>query len=175
MCIPCALLGPRNASISLQGETLPVVTEYKYLGTVISDDKSDKLDIERQIRATYAQGNSIVRKFNMCSYMVKLRLFKSFCGTFYNCHLWYRYNRATLVKLRTAYRAICRQLFGLGRRDSMSTFMVQNNLPTFNFIIRRQIYSFMSSLNSCTNAILQSFGCDTDNELLKFYHDTLYV
>ena len=40
----------------------------KYLGHVMCIDMSDGSDIEQQTRELYAQGNSILRKFNVCNW-----------------------------------------------------------------------------------------------------------
>ena len=46
----------------------------KYLGHVISADMKDDLDIMRQCRQLYAQGNALARRFHMCSDNVKVTL-----------------------------------------------------------------------------------------------------
>ena len=47
----------------------------KYLGHVISADMKDDLDIMRQCRQLYAQGNALARRFHMCSGTVKVTIF----------------------------------------------------------------------------------------------------
>ena len=49
----------------LNGETLPRVSKYKYLGHIITEDLCDNDDISRQYKRIYAQGNTLIRKFYM--------------------------------------------------------------------------------------------------------------
>ena len=45
----------------LNGETLPRVSMYKYLGHIITEDLCDNDDISRQYKIIYAQVNSLIR------------------------------------------------------------------------------------------------------------------
>lgn len=51
----------------------------KYVGHLVSYYVSDGLDIQGQRRQLYAQGNTILKKFHVCSLDVKLTLFHTFC------------------------------------------------------------------------------------------------
>ena len=55
----------------MNGESIMEVPFVKYLGHVISADMKDDLDIMRQCRQLYAQGNALARRFHMCSDIVK--------------------------------------------------------------------------------------------------------
>ena len=57
----------RIPTFSLNNEQIPVVGSFKYLGHILTNNGSDDLDIGRQRKKIYAQGNSILRKFYMCS------------------------------------------------------------------------------------------------------------
>ena len=67
------LFKPKNAiqlnspNFILNSDTISTVKEYNYLGYIICDDLSDEKDIDRQKRKLYGQGNTIIRKFSMCS------------------------------------------------------------------------------------------------------------
>ena len=67
----------RTPKILMNNEPIPIVDHFKYLGHILSNNKNDDLDIERQRKKIYAQGNSILRKFHMCSIEVKVKLFKT--------------------------------------------------------------------------------------------------
>ena len=63
------------------GEMLiPKVTQYKYLGVIISDHNCD-LDLKRQMRKFYTNANMLIRKFFKCTVDVKCYLFKTYCST----------------------------------------------------------------------------------------------
>ena len=51
-------------------------TDFKYLGTVISNDLLDDTDISRQMELLYARTNFLIRKFYNLSYSVKLAYLK---------------------------------------------------------------------------------------------------
>ena len=68
----------KNAFIppfELCNEKLKEVNEVKYLGHFITSDGKDDKDMSRACRQLYAQGNSLIRKFHMCSERVKIKLF----------------------------------------------------------------------------------------------------
>ena len=49
----------------LNGNSISMVDEFKYLGHLICNNLSDKADIERQRKKIYAQGNSLIRNFHV--------------------------------------------------------------------------------------------------------------
>ena len=55
----------------LKNEEIPFQDNYKYLGHIICDDLEDEQDISRQCKKVYAQGNTLIRKFGMCTENVK--------------------------------------------------------------------------------------------------------
>ena len=71
-------------SMYLAGRKLDFVDEQKYLGVYICSDMSDVRDMKRQLRAIYARGNMLIRKFSNCSTDVKMELFRSLLNSF-NC------------------------------------------------------------------------------------------
>ena len=66
-----------------------MVDTNKYLGHYITEDLSDDIDINRQSRTLFVQGNIILRKFYMCSIDVKLTLFRIYCSPMYSVQLWW--------------------------------------------------------------------------------------
>ena len=51
----------------LNNMVLTEVTETKYLGYYLTADGKDDRDMTRACRQLYAQGNSLIRKFHMCT------------------------------------------------------------------------------------------------------------
>ena len=70
-------------SFVMHGESIKGVPFVKYLGHVISADMKDDLDIMRQCRQVYPQGNALARRFHMCSDNVKVTMFRSYCSSLY--------------------------------------------------------------------------------------------
>ena len=62
----------------LYADFIPLVHSMIYLGHFLSDNGSDALDIARQRKKIFVQGNSLIRRFYMCTVDVKLTLFQSF-------------------------------------------------------------------------------------------------
>ena len=87
-------------------ENIEVVKKYTYLGHILCDTLSDDLDIFRQRKKIFAQGNSLLRKFYMCTIEVKITLFRSYCSSFYTAQLWTNYTQTAINKLYIAYHNI---------------------------------------------------------------------
>ena len=100
------LKGCTIPNFNLNGMILHVVASYKYLGHYITDDLSDDDDINRQRRTLFAQGNIILRKFNMCSLGVKLTLFRTYCSPMYTHNSGGITKKSTITKLQIAYHNI---------------------------------------------------------------------
>ena len=158
---------PKNAielnspNFTLNSEIIKIVKEYNYLGCTICDDLSDEKDIDRQKRMLYGQGNTIIRKFSMCSLEVKITLFKTYCTPMYCAQLWCRFkpssNRTgTLSKLFVAYHSILKLLIGVSRRERNSPICVNLNVPTCAIVIRNLIYKFQCRVEKSVNNILQA-------------------
>jgi hypothetical protein len=105
-------------SLFLNGEQLKIVARTKYLGHFITNDLSDHTDIARQCRQMYVQGNTLIRKFHMCSIDVKVRLFKTFCSAMYTPHLWWNYTKTCIRKLYVAYHTVLKIFLGFSKFDS---------------------------------------------------------
>ena len=48
-------------------DNIPRVSKYKYIGHIITEDLCDNVDISRQYKIIYAQGNALIRKCYMCT------------------------------------------------------------------------------------------------------------
>ena len=70
-------------------------------------------DMLRQMRTLYIISNKLLRYFYYCSIDVKLKLFRSFCTSFYCCYLWTAYKKSTFNKLRVALNNAYRRVLKL--------------------------------------------------------------
>ena len=70
-------------SFVMNADSIMEVPFVEYLGHVISADMKYDLDIMRQCRQLYAQGNALARRFHMCSDNVKVTMFRSYCSSLY--------------------------------------------------------------------------------------------
>ena len=98
---------------SLNENVIPRVSNIKYLGHYLCDTSSDILDIERQRKKTCIQGNSLIRKFYMCTINVKITLFNSFCSPLYTAHLWSNYSNSAIIELYRYYHNALKMLLGV--------------------------------------------------------------
>ena len=138
----------------LCNDVMNVCHETKYLGHFICDDLSDDTDISRQRRQLYVQGNTLVRKFSMCSPDVKVRLFRAYCSSMYTSYLWCQYKMASIRKLYIAYNDAMRILLRVPRFLSASQMFVEMNVPGPLPALRNLMYRFICRLNVSDNNII---------------------
>ena len=72
----------------------------------------------RACTQVYAQGNSLIRKFHMCTDKVKIKLFVTYCSQFYCAPLW-QFQKSDKIynKLRVAYNNVFRLFLRLPRDE----------------------------------------------------------
>ena len=173
-CIP-------NFSIptfTLNGSSINVVHSFKYLGHFIRDDLSDKDDIERQRKKLYAQGNSLIRKFHMCTLETKLVLFNTYCSSMYTVQLWTNYTRTAINKLYTAYHNILKSLIGVSKREHTSPICVNLNVRSCPAVMRNLVFRFMTRLKTSNNRIINSIfmsSCFYISQIWKHWRSLLYT
>ena len=73
------------------------------------------IDVARQTRKFYLQGNLLLRNFRHCSDQVKCVLFQTYCTNLYCCQLWFNSTRSSLKKLSTSYNSVLRRLLGISK------------------------------------------------------------
>ena len=94
------------------------------------------------MRILYVRSNRIVRLFHYCSSDALLELGRSLCGSFF-CHC------SHYSKIRVPYNNFYRKLLHVSGRSSVSAMFVENNIPNFECLIRRDIYSFTTRFENC--------------------------
>ena len=138
------------------------VNEVKYLGHFITSDGKDDKDMSRACRQLYAQGNSLIRKFHMCTERVKIKLFTTYCTQFYCAHVWeFNQSDKTYKKINVAYNNVFRYFLRLprdaqGRPCSASGMFVGRNIKSFQEIMRNVVYKFQCRLNNSKNELVKS-------------------
>jgi len=92
----------------LCGQPLQFVSEFRYLGHIISNQHKDDTDIAREIHCMYTRINMLIRKFHKCSTELKIRLFRAYCICLYGAALWTHFAAKSLNKFRRCYhKCIC--------------------------------------------------------------------
>ena len=162
----------------LNNEDIKVVHEYSYLGHILSDDMSDDLDILRQRKKIFAQGNNLKRKFYMCTIDVKLTLFRSYCASLYTAQLWVRYTKTAINKLYIAYHNMMKLLVGVAKWEHTRPICIDLNIPYCPALIRNIVYKFMGRLTESLNVYVKAI-CDMSifhtSYIWKHWRSLLYV
>ena len=148
-------------SFVMNGESIKEVPFVKYLGHVISADMKDDLDIMRQCRQLYAQGNALARCFHMCSDNVKVTIFRSYCSSLYTSQLWWKYKVNSIRKLYVAYNNAFRMLFMLPRDGSASGMFAVHNVMSCPALVRKLVFGFYKRVKASQNSIVQAI-CASD-------------
>ena len=148
------------------------------MGHFISENLSDIEDIERQRKKLYAQGNSLIRKFHMCTLDTKLVLFNTYCSSMYTVQLWTNYTRTSINKLYTAYHNILKSLIGVSKREYTSPICVNLNVRSCPAVIRNLVFKFMNRLHTSNNRIINSIclsSCFYKSQMWKHWRSLLYI
>ena len=153
--------------ISLAGNLLEVVGQFKYLGHIVTSDLKDDLDIERERRALSVRCNMLARRFARCTTQVKITLFKAFCQVFYTSSLWVNYTQKAYNALRVQYNNAFRALLGLPRFCSASRMFAQERTDDFFAIRRKRIASLLGRVRASSNSVLRVIAEKMDCPILE--------
>jgi len=105
---------------------------------LVDDDGKDDKDISRLIRSVYYRGNVIINQFYMCSTEVKVKLFKSYCNSFYGLTTWCDFDDKLFHKLDVAFKRIFRGLFQIPLINTSTTeFMLKYNIDPLAVVNRK--------------------------------------
>lgn len=145
-------------AIRLNGAALNRVSQFKYLGHLLTSDLKDDVDIERERRALSVRANMIARRFARCSEDVKITLFRAFCTSFYTCSLWVTYTQKQYNALRVQYNNAFRVLLGLPRHCSASGMFAAARVDCFYTTIRKRCTSLARRIRTSPNTILKALS-----------------
>ena len=162
----------------INNDTIEVVKSYTYLGHIITNNLSDDLDILKQRRKFFAKGNSILRKFVMCTTEVKLTLFNSYCSTIYMAHLWTKYSQSNINKLYIAYHNTLKLFLGISKREHTRPICVYLNVKYCPALVRNYIYKFMNRLKSSSNTFIMNLcgmSCFFQSRIWRHWRSLIYT
>ena len=141
---------------TLGDTTLSFVSDYKYLGFLLSDESCDNSEIRQQYRMLCCRTNSLIRKFSMCSYSVKRYLFMTYCATVYCVHLWRVYSASVLKKFKICLNNAARIFFGYDKFCSASAMYVCERIDNLDTMFRKAAWGFIQRIRSSNNCIINS-------------------
>jgi len=138
---------------------------------------ADDVDICRQLRSVYAQGNILLRKFQKCSDDIKCHLFRSYCTNLYCAVLWCNFTASAFRRIKVAYNNTFRMLMCVKRRQVYNAF-VRFNVDSFQVILRKSVYSFnkrlLKSRNCIISNIMNSMSFLSGSKLQAHWEKVLY-
>ena len=144
---------------SFSQKVIPSVDQCKYLGIIINVKNCDA-DLKRQMRKYYANANMLLSKFSYYSSDLKCCVFKSYCSTMYCSSMWFDSTVTSTRKLKIAYNNGLRRILNLPKYNSASEMFVNLNIPSFDELLQKFVYSFKSRIqgicNSLVNGIVKS-------------------
>ena len=116
----------------------------------------DDAFINKLIRGIYARGNMIRRKFNECTEEVKVQLFRSYCSSFYCCSVWDLYKQESIRRIKVCHNNVLRFLIKARAGDSISHHFVSRNLPNFDVLRRKLVYSMFKRVQDSNNILIST-------------------
>lgn len=161
----CMCIKPRDLKklyvpdVFLNNNALTWTKKQKYLGVYITDDRCDRDDLSRELRALYARGNLILRKFSKCNNDVKRHLFKMYFSNLYCNQLWSNYGVEDVRKVKVAYNNIFRFLMKIpkvidGKPVSISREYVRSNIDSFDVVCRKSCVNLRVRLFASSNRLI---------------------
>lgn len=153
--------------IKLYGTPLKRVSQFKYLGHVVTFDLKDDADIERERRALSVRANMIARRFVRCSTPVKVTLFRAYCTSFYTSSLWIDFTQKQYNALRVQYNNAFRMLMGLPRCCSASGMFADAHVDCFHSIMRKRCTSLVRRVRDGPSGVLRAFADRLDCQYLN--------
>ena len=138
------------------GTVLEYVEKFTYLGHVIIEDFNDDEDVKKETRNLCARGNALIRTFYFANFDVKIRLFTTYCFSFYCSPLWNNFRVATLSRLRVTYNNIMRRLAGVPPWHSAREMFVHSGVDSFAERVRWQCWGTMQRVTNSQNVLVQT-------------------
>ncbi len=121
----------------------------------MTDDFRDDMDINRQCHKLYVQGNTLIRKFHMCTADVNVELFRTFCTPLYTAQIWWNYRLYGIRKFNLAYNHIMRLLLPPPSYHSASQLFANIGVTAFQAVLRNLVFKFITRLDKSDNVIIQ--------------------
>ena len=165
----------RLEKLTLAGDELDVVSEYKYLGHHLQSNLSDIKDIEVRLNAFYAKSNWVLRNFNNVNIETLLYLFNAYCTPDYGLSLWDAgsiFCKQIFKTFETAYSNALKRIIGVPiSTSSHAVADCCNKLLLMPHVLLNQARYF-KRLNHVTNSVIRmSHGLSKNGYLFNSMYD----
>ena len=144
--------------LTLSVQRVKYVSHCKYLGIVLDIELSEDKHIQRQLFYLYYAVNKLRASFSRCSNAVKNTLFRFFYTSMYTSQSWCDFRKAYIHRSRLSYNFVCRALYNLPWRVSVTSRQVQCNIPSFEVLLRKKFIpvSWKKSNNAWLRVLMKS-------------------
>ena len=165
-----------EVNVTLYGESIEWVTEFSYLGCIVTNTMSDDIEMKCQYRYICAKSNTITRKFFSCNENIKIKLFNVFCTSIYGGALWCTYLARTYNRIRVCYNNAFRFILGLPIWCSASEMFATRFVLSFKELLRKKQYILMTAVQQSNNSLVKK--CTnylyTNTKLWSTWRNSLY-
>ena len=136
-----------NTSVFLNGTAIVRVSSYKYLGIILSDDRSITSDVDRATNSFLKQFNAMYYKFYYMHSSVLNFLFKTYTSSFYGAELWHgSIKYRNINKISVTYHKAVKKIAHLNVWDSNHVACETVGVPIFKHLIAKRALVFFSQL-----------------------------
>ena len=145
-----------SPSMFLGHHRLQFVSEFPYLGHILTNDLKDTKDIANRRRKLCAVGNTITRQYGFCNLETKLTIFRAYCYSIYGCSLWTSYSQESLRALRVVHNDTLRRFTRTSRRNSAIAMFNTYGVNCLDVLIYQSTLNLRSRLLSNTNPLISN-------------------
>ena len=135
-------------SLQLDGHALEWVELWTYLGVTLRSHKEFDCCVREKLKSFYRSANAILRVEGRSNELVMLQLLETHCVSIlcYAIEVICVSDRDMCRKLRVAYNAIFRQIFGYRRSESVRDLQHQLGRPTWEELVEKRTAKFLTTV-----------------------------
>ena len=136
--------------LQLDGNALEWVELWTYLGVTLRSHKEFDCCIREKLKSFYRSANAILRVEGRSDELVMLQLLETHCISIlsYAIEVISVSDRDMCRKLRVAYNAIFRQIFGYRRSESVTDLQHQLGRPTWEELVDKRTNKFLLTVSA---------------------------
>ena len=147
--------------LKLDNGEIPWVDTWKYPGLTLKSGPVFGCCIKEKVSKFYRALNSILHIEGRSYHMVMLRLLEAHCIPIltYGIEIFHVSDRDENRKLRVAYNAVYRKVFGYSQRESVTELQHLLGRHTWEEMIEKRKFCFLQNRNtSPINSLVRAFG-----------------
>ena len=151
------LSGSQSPVVTLGGTVLTWVDHFKYLGHVLDCNLSDRGDMRRIKRSLYYSVNMLCALVGRANKDILVKLFKSYCTSFYGCELWNPASeRKAFRELCVAYHSCVKKLVKVPKSFRNHPLCLALDIMTCPILVASRQLLFYKRLLSSDNMVIKT-------------------